>query len=378
MAAPLVNYSGATKLADLVIRPEFWRYITEEIYYQSLMLQSGAVIREPALDARAGGVKVEVPTYLPIDPTEEVIESSSTWGTSGKGYLTPQAITAGKQIAPILHRGFSYAVGDIARLGTGTDPLGEIRNYLGRAINRLKMKTLISQLDGLFGSALNPLETDVSKDDIPANLGPENYLTAATAIAAKSKLGEHADRLQVIVMPSACYFYLQQAGMLTFSSNSLSAGSSIQWQGGGIGVSNDTVAQFAGMRVIVDDNIVGIDGASKTNGNALRYPVYLCANGAIAEGVQQDLRIEFDRNILSLQDVLAMSYSYGYHVFGTAYKGPDGPDNANLANPSNYDLVYTDIRSINMVRLLVNTPFGGVTGTQAPQLSGRSNAKAIK
>jgi hypothetical protein len=60
------------------------------------------------------------------------------------------------------------------------------------------------------------------------------------------------------------------------------------------------------MRVIVDDNIKGVDGAGGTAGNALKYPVYLMAEGALAEGVQQELRIEADRNILSKQDVISV------------------------------------------------------------------------
>ncbi len=197
-------------------------------------------------------MKVEVPTWKPISPTEERIESNATWGTSGAGYLTPQKIQAGKQVAPILHRGFSYAVDDLSRLGSGSDPMGAIRNYLADAINKLKMATLLGQLDGLFQTAYAALETDVSSDAVPGSLTAANYLSAASAIAAKSVLGERADRLAIIVMHSSCYFYLQQTGMLTFSSDSLSSGKDIKWGGGGVGITNDQIGYFAGMRVIVD------------------------------------------------------------------------------------------------------------------------------
>ena len=164
MAAPFQNYTGGTFLSDIVTRPEFLAYVAEAIYEQSAMLRSGAVVRNSALDARAGGVKVEVPTWKPVSPTEEVIESNATWGTSAKGYLTPQKISAGKQTAPIIHRGFAYAVDDLSRLGSGADPMGQIRNYLADAINKLKMATLLGQLDGLFATAYAGLETDVSGD----------------------------------------------------------------------------------------------------------------------------------------------------------------------------------------------------------------------
>jgi hypothetical protein len=361
MAAPFQNYSGGTFLSDIVTRPEFLAYVSEAIYEQSAMLRSGAVVRDASLDARAGGVKVEVPTWKPIAPTEERIESNATWGTSGKGYLTPQKITAGKQTAPILHRGFSYAVDDLSRLGSGTDPMAAIRGYLADAINKLKMATVLSQLDGLFATAYKALETDVSADVAPTALTAANYLSAASAIAAKSKLGERADRLSVIVMHSSCYFYLQQVGMLTFSSDSLSSGKDIKWGGGGVGITNDQIAYFAGMRVIVDDNIKGVNGAGGTAGNALKYPVYMLAQGAIAEGTQQELRIEADRNILSLQDVITITYHYGYHAFGSNYTGADNPANSVLATAGSWANIYTDIRNFDIVRLFCNSPFGGVT-----------------
>lgn len=352
---------GGTYLSDIVTRPEFLSYVAEAIYEQSAMLRSGGVVRDGSLDARSGGVKVEVPTWKPISPVEEQIRSDATWGTSAKGYLTPQKITAGKQTAPILHRGFSYAVDDLSRLGSGTDPMGQIRNYLSQAINKLKMATLLSQLDGLFATAYKALETDVSADVAPTALTAANFLSASSAIAAKSKLGERADRLSIIVVHSSVYFYLQQVGMLTFSSSSLSSGQQISWGGGGVGITNDQIAYFAGMQVIVDDTIQAVDGAGGTTGNAQKYPCYIMAQGAIAEGVQQELRIEADRNILSKQDVISVDYHYGYHCFGSDYQGADNPDNTVLGTAGSWSNIYTDIRNFDIVRLMVCSPFGSVT-----------------
>ena len=103
MAAPFQNYGGGTFLPDLVTRPEFLSYISEEIFERCPFIQSGVMVRNSALDCRAGGVRVRVPFFQPINPTEETIESNNTWGTSGAGYLTPQKITADEQIMTIMH-----------------------------------------------------------------------------------------------------------------------------------------------------------------------------------------------------------------------------------------------------------------------------------
>ena len=58
------------------------------------------------------------------------------------------------QIASICHRGFAYAVDDVAMLAAGEDPMLAIRNQLADAINKLNNARLFSQLAGLFGTAL--------------------------------------------------------------------------------------------------------------------------------------------------------------------------------------------------------------------------------
>ena len=353
MAAWKGNYGG-TFLSDLVTRPEFLAYTQEDIYNQCKWIQSGALVRNSALDCREGGTRVQVPFFKPIDPLETIIESNATWGGDGttKGYLNPQKITAGDQIMTILHRGFSYAADDLSKMGTGADPLAAVRGYLTKAINKLRTRVLISQLEGLFDTALAANVYDNSSSTT-AGLSEANYLSAASVIAGKNKLGERGDELTIIAMHSAVYNYLLQVGALTFSTSALSTGGAITWGGGGVGLTSAEVAYFMGLRVVVDDML-----APDTSGEEDVYPVYMMANGAVAEGVQQELRTAADRNILSLQDVLAVDYHYGFHVNGTKWIGTgDNPDNTGLETGSNWELAFTEIKMTDVVKILVNTPF---------------------
>ena len=349
MAAPYQNYSGGTFLGDLVTRPEFLGYVQEDIYNACKFVQSGALVRNSALDAKAGGVKVQVPFFKPIAPTEERITSANNWGTSGAGYLTPQKIEATDQIMPIIHRGFSYAVDDLSRLGTGSDPMGAIRNQISQAINKLRTATMLNQLDGIFGTVTGNA-TDASSN---AASTEANYLSISNVIKAKNLLGERSSELSVIAMHSDVYAYLQQAGSLQFSSTALSIGSGIQWGGGGIGQTQTEVAYFNGLRVIQDD----LCAPTLNVGGSDQYPVYVLGAGSLNEGVQQELKIESDRNILSKQDVISLDYHYGFHLGGTKYGGADNPTNANLANNANWTLAYTERKMVNAVKVTVNTPF---------------------
>ena len=353
MAAPFQNYSGGVLLADIVKRNNFSTYVSEAIKERSLFIQSGAVVRNALLDSRAGGTRIQVPEFNPVSPTEEIIDGTATWGTSTNGYLTPQKIGTGTQIASICHRGFAYAVDDIAVLAAGEDPMGHIRNQLADAINKLNSVRLFEQLTGLFHTALNGhrLEKQVGGSGASAEA---NYLTAATMAEARSKLGERGEELDILVVHPSVAYYLYQVGMLTFSTSTLAASGAVTWGGGGVGVNSKAVGEFAGCKVIVDSAVNTNDPTS--TGNRQEFRCYLMKSGTILEGVQQDLGIEAERNILSKQDVLSVDYHSTYHVMGTKWgSASDNPTNANLRTGSNWSATY-DIDLIPMVEIFVNTP----------------------
>jgi hypothetical protein len=363
MSASNSNFGG-TFLSNLVTRPEFLQYTAEGIFEQSKWVQSGIIQRNAALDARAGGTRVRVPFFDPIAPTETQILSTSSWN-GGLGYLTAQNVTADEQIMTILHRGFAYAADDLSKLGSGADPLSHVRNQLTAAINKLKTATLAAQLLGLFGGisgagVLGPNQTNKTFAGVPGSMTEANFLNVANVVAAKAVLGERGDNLDSIAMHSNVAYYLQQVGMLTFSTSALSAGGAVVWGGGGVGVTQTEVATFAGLRVVIDDQLVALTGGTSTH--AKKYPVYLFQSGVVSEGIQQDLRLGADRNILSMQDILAVDYHYGYHITGTKWNvAGDNPTNAattgNLADTASWSLVYSTTKQVPIARLLVNTPF---------------------
>lgn len=366
MAAPYQNYRTGTFLRDLVVRPEFLNYVLEDIFHRCAWIQSGVVVRNSALDVSAGGTRLEAPSFIPINPVEEIIESNGCWGCSGEGYLTPQKIQATSSIMTILHRGFAYAVDDLSKLGTGTDPMEAIKAYLAKSILRLRTATLLSHVDGLFGPT--PGDGDAGALgcnylDFCAQASPDNYLGTRQVLTARAQLGERGESLTAIAMHSAVYYYLVETGALTFSTDALQRDGGLVWGGGGVNIApgNNSVAYFHGMRVIVDDMLVDENCSTC-------YPVYMFAAGAVYEGQQQALRTEEDRNILSKQDVMSVDYHYGFHVPGTSYiNGFDNPANdaivggtcpkPGLSDPLNWQLTYQTAKMVPIVKMLVTTPY---------------------
>jgi hypothetical protein len=352
MAAPFQNYSGGVLLADIVKRNNLSAYVSEAIKERSLFVKSGAIVRNAILDAREGGTRIQVPEFNPVSPTEEIIDGTATWGTSGAGYLTPQKIGTGTQIATICHRAFAYAVDDLAVLAAGEDPMLHIRNQLADAINKKKSARLFSHLAGLFGTALSGNALD--KGVAAASGGAEaNFLTAATVAEARSLLGERGEELDTLIVHPSVAYYLYQVGMLTFSTSALATSGAVTWGGGGVGVGAREVGEFAGMNVIVDSQVNTV--APGTSGHQKEFYCYLVKSGTILEGVQQDLRIEAERNIMSKQDVISVDYHTAYHVMGTKWSDAgDNPTNTALATAGNWAATY-DIDLIPMVQLTVNS-----------------------
>ena len=358
MAAPFQNYSGGVLLADIVKRNNFAAYVSEAIKERSAFIKSGAVVRNPLLDSREGGTRIQVPEFNPVSPTEEIIDGTATWGTSNNGYLTPQKIGTGTQIATICHRGFAYAVDDVAVLAAGEDPMGHIRDQLADAINKLNSTRLFYQLHGLFGTALSANALDLA---VAASSGAAeaNYLTAATVARGRSLLGERGEELDTLVVHPSVAYYLYQVGMLTFSASALSTGTGIQWGGGGVGVTDTSVGQFAGMNVVVDSSVNSVVPGS--SGHIKEFYCYLIKSGTILEGVQQDLAIEAERNVLSKQDVISVDYHSTYHIMGTKWNdASDNPTNSNLGAKAKWALTY-DADLIPIVQLTVNTPLDNTT-----------------
>ena len=157
----------------------------------------------------------------------------------------------------------------------------------------------------------------------------------------------------IIVHPNVG-FYLYQIGLLTFSTSALTSGGAVTWGGGGVGVGAQSIGQFAGLNVIMDSQVNAVQPGS--SGHIKEYYCYLTKGGTIMEGVQQDLKIEADRNILSKQDVLSVDYHTAYHVMGTKWvDAADNPTNSNLGASAKWGATY-NVDLIPLVQLTVNTP----------------------
>ena len=347
---------GISSPTRLATSAPFSRYLAENLYERSLFVQSGVLATDSRLN-NVTGTRVEMPFFDIFDPTEEVVNSSATWGDNTKGYYTSQRITASTQYSPYCTRGFMHSADDLSRYQSGEDALAHLRTKLTEALNKKQTIKLISQLEGIFEDALAANSLDVSE----AAAGSEddsNMFSLQNAIAAQYLLGEHAQELTTLVIHDKVAAQLQLQGQLTFSSPAgIQPSSALQWGGGGIGVSNTQIGWYNGMAVIIDSACPILGGT----GENAQYVSYMFGQGVIRTGSQFPISIETARNIASRQDNLTCTYSQLHHIIGTSWKSTsDHPDNAALATKTNWELAYADPRNVHAVRLVSNVNGGGV------------------
>ena len=201
------DVQSATRIAT---SGSFSRYLTEQIVENSAMIQSGLI----ATDARLNnitGVLVELPFFDQLDYTEENVDSSNKWGTitSNAGRYTTQKHSASTQYSPIVTRGAAFAADMLHQYETGEQALQNISSQLTRKINKDITSKVISQLTGLFGTALagNSLNIAAATTVAPKE---ENYLTAASVTQAKYLLGEKTAQQLMEVAEE-----LERAGLVT-------------------------------------------------------------------------------------------------------------------------------------------------------------------
>ena len=304
------------------------------------MIQSGLIQTDARLN-NVTGVLVELPFFDQLDYTEENVDSSATWGTGNKGAYLTQKHTASTQYGPIVTRGAAFAADMLSGYETGEDALANVSAQLSRKINKDITSKIISQLTGLFGTALagNSLNKAAATGGTPDD---SNYLTAASVTQAKYLLGEKAADVSVLVVHPLVAADMEARGMLTF----LNSGGTVNYASNGVGVTDTQIGYFAGLRVVVDSQVPTVNPAGGTTGDAVGYTCYLAAPGVIRTGSQFPLTIKADEDILSLQNVMSVTYNRLDHVLGTSYKGDMHPENSDLADASNWELAYTSRENV--------------------------------
>lgn len=333
------DVASATRL---VTSGEFGIDLQQEIYEQSKMIQSGLLVADARL-SNVTGVIVEMPFAAPLNYTEEIVNSSNSWGTNGEGYYTIQKTQASTQYAPIVTRGAAFGMDDLSRVQTGFDALANIRSQLAKAMNVCRTEKIVAQMTGILAGPLAAHKHTAAAD-----------LTANDVLTGQALLGERRSDMDILIVHPDVYQHLVALGMTQFQGT---PGSSVAYATQGVGVTRNDIGFFAGFKVISDSQ-VPVDRETDEDNPA--YSSYLASSGLIRTGAQFPLLIETERNKLSLQDSLIVTYNNCDHIIGTSWTAgafSADPDNGELAKGANWTAAFADTRLIPLVEIVSTSSF---------------------
>jgi hypothetical protein len=333
----------ATVRSDLIIPEVFTPYLIEATTQTDSFLQSGVVqpLAELNLSSTAGGDFVKIPFYKAnLTGDFEVLSDSTS--------LTPSKIQADNQIAAVLHRGRAFSSRDLASLavGSSTDPMAAIAQKMAAYVNNQKQKDLYSCLTGAFGSInANSSSSALSESgDTPTALSPRHVAKA------QSLLGDQGGKLTTIAMHSKVYYDLVERRAVDFVLATDINGGGATASGGSIqnAFGSPTVPTFMGLRVIVSDDI-----PTTGSGSSTEYSVFMFTAGAVVTGEQAPIRTQTDRDILALEEAMAVDLHYIYHPVGLKYAVTTvNPNRTVLETVGSWSKVY-ETKNIGIVRATV-------------------------
>jgi len=335
----------ATLRSDLIIPEVFTPYLIEATTQTDSFLQSGVVqpLAELNLSSERGGDFVKIPFYKAnLTGDFEVLTDSTS--------LTPAKITADNQIAAVLHRGRAFSSRDLAALavGGGTDPMAAIAQKMAAYVNNQKQKDLYSCLTGAFGSinandsnsALFALTIDSESGDSPTVLSPRHVARA------KALLGDQGEKLTAMAVHSNVYYDLLERNVIDRiyddggnADTAAASGSTTR------AFDNPSFGSFMGLRVIVSDDI-----PTTGSGASTEYSTFFFTQGAVVTGEQAPIRTQTDRDILALEEAMAVDLHYIYHPVGLKYAvSTVNPNRTVLETVASWSKVYEN-KNIGIVR----------------------------
>lgn len=334
-----------TAIADLVKNDAFTRYFTKALLDRSALFKSGIAVADPFIqqkcnEAGFGGEFVSLPFFNALATgaghTEEILNETD---------LTPDKVTAGKDVAVICRRGKAFGANDIAADIAGEDPMKVVADQLADYWNVRNESRLMAVLKGVFARNVAHDNSDLVLD-ISSEAGDAALLTKDTLLLAAQKLGDRKTELTAIAMNSMVETYLAaldtNAGLYRASDAAA------------------TLPKYNGRDIIVDDNCL-YDPSTK------KVEIYLFGRGAIAYcDCPVKVPFEVGRNALSAggQDYLVSRIANICHVRGYKWavtdpnpandkSGTAGNDGyvAGLSDGGNWDRVY-DAKDIRVVKLV--------------------------
>lgn len=327
-----------TNVADVVVPSIYSAYMQTLTEVKSRLVQSGAVVRDPKMDALlAGGGKLfNLPGFGDLADDEPNVSIGVT-GTP----TTPKNIASHTEVGVRLSRNQSWGSLDLAATLAGADPMKAIAARVAPYWTRAFQKCVLAAGKGVFANNTADDAADYTVDITGAYAAGTTDFSAEAFIDALATMGDSEGDLGIVIMHSVVYAKAKKNNLIDFVADATNPGAA-------------DIPFFLGKRVLVDD---GMPVSTQD------YDTWIVGPGAFRWGVGvPEVPIESERDPSNANgggsSVLYSRVEWLVHPTGHAYIGtaPDGgPDNtANahmLGAAASWNRVFPQRKQIKIARL---------------------------
>lgn len=335
--------SGTVAIADVIVPEIFTPYVQQLTEEKSRLIRSGAVVRDPFLDAfLAGpGLTIHAPSFKDLDNDAENVSTDVT-GTS-----TPNKIGTAQEIAVRLSRNNSWAAADLVSSLIAKDPMDAIASRVADYWVRRMQAVFVATMKGVFAdNDAAPTGTEHTAGDLTFDVSGSSFAAGVTNFSAEAfidacqTMGDSSDDLGLVFMHSVVYTRAQKNNLIDFVPDS---------------TGQINIPTFLGRQVIVDDGAPGTGGV---------YETWLFGRGAVRWGSgSPKTPTEVDRNPAAgngggqetLYNRVEWACHPAGHQFAVASPAMGGPSNAttsgNLAHADSWKRAFTERKQVKIARL---------------------------
>lgn len=340
-----------TQVADVVVPEIFTPYVQQLTEQKARLIQSGAMVRDPAIDQllAGGGLTFNVPSWRDLDDDDERVSTDSVPAeyTGGVADPDPKKIESDTEIAVRLSRNNSWSTADLAATLAGADPAGAIADRVAYYWARRLQAAFVATMKGIFAdNDAAPAGTEHVQYDLTNDISGGGYVAGVTDFSAEAFLdaaltmGDSQEGLTMVMVHSVVYNRMQKNNLIDFIPDARG---------------EVMIPTFLGREVIIDDGVPATGGV---------YQSWMFGPGAVRLGMgSPKVPTEIERlagagnggGAETLYNRVEWAlHPVGHKYAGTAPKG--GPSNAatsnNLAHASSFQRVFPERKQIKIARLI--------------------------
>lgn len=304
-----------TQVSDSVVPRVFTAYLQAMTEVKSRFIESGAVVRDPVLDALldGGGKTFDIPIWRDLADTAANVSIGATGSA-----ITPLNITSHQEVGVRLSRNQAWGAADLVAALAGDDPMQRIAALTAPYWTRQLQDAVIATLAGVFADNAANDSGDYTHDITDTYEAGVTDFSAEAFIDAVHTMGDSEGDLGIVIMHHVVYAKAKKNNLIDFVSDSVNPLAA-------------AIPTFLGRRVLVDDRC---PVATQD------YTTYILGAGAIKWGVGtpkvpvETYRLPLDAAGGGTEALITrvewMIHPVGHKYAGTAADG--GPSNASTAN----------------------------------------------